>query len=870
VSLTTAVATNEMPKLQVLAGFGATSANFPWTDISQFVRSGSINRSSNRLAGPLYTYQAGTCTLVLKNGDARFDPDNLSGPYVTTQGLQSITETITAPDTGSTSNTGGNQGGLSTGQSVTGTFTVPSNINGSTIAVQCWAAGGGGGTGSNITQAAEGGGGGGGEFAAEAALAVTPGVTYTYTIGLAGLGGGDVTGSSAGLPGGDTTFTGDSVTVHAHGGQGGAHGSATGSGGSTGQTQGVGGARGSGSVNSQNNPGGAGGPGGQNSSGTTASGGGGGGSGGNGAPGNVGGTGDGKNPTPGGVAVISGGPGGAGGQPKNNGSAPQTQPGGGGGGGSGERDGGNGAPGQIVLSYTVVVASSARTEVIPETPIRVVGAYARNATVNFENGVGTWTPGNSATLTQDATYSLWGQNSMKITPDGVHAIPQAQSEMCQAGTASVISGSIWAFTPNGIAHSVKLDINYYDANQSLLQNDGGISVTLLAGIWTQVTNYNNSPPPNGTVYFALLFKINGTPAASEIVWVDQAVGAPGLAASAYPLFTGYADSWQDTGILNPNDPAGPQTGPYQGYAETNLTATDAFEAFSLANLATLTNPVDSGDNAGGRIGLILQSIGWPPGLQQIDTSPVIVQGSDYGDNALDLMQTAATTDGGDLFMDGAGNVVFFTRNHVLSATTSVQVQAVFGDRPGTVEPNGTELPYEGIARITDNTTLFNDVQITPVSGVDPAASGVGGLEEVTDQSAVAQFLFLRSYTNSGTIQMFQADALSLAQWILYIAKDDEDRIDQLTINPQRAPGDMYIQALGRQFTDRIEVWRRPAGMISPIVKPMGIRGITHTWDFSARTWVTSWTLQDYTKYSSFLRLDDLTSGRLGYNAVAWG
>lgn len=871
--------TSELPKIQVLAGFGATSAMFPWTDISAYARSGSITRAATRLAGPLYQYQAGTLTLQLKNGDARFDPDNLSGPYVTTQGLQSVTKILTASDlTGNSGNSGNGAGGTS----VMGSFTVPANLVGTTINVQCWAAGAGGGTGSNITQAAAGGGGGAGEFASEQALQVTAGNTYGFTLGEGGAGG--TPGSSTGTAGGDTTYAGDSVTVHAHGGLGGGHGSATGSGGSTGQTQGLGGLGGSGSLNSNSSPGGAGGAGGQNTNGTAASGGGGGGSGGSGgqgggfsfegAPGQPGGTGDGVHATPGGLPVSGGGPGGNGGAPKADGSAPSGPPGGGGGGGSGEENGGNGADGQIVISYAVSAPASARTEVLPEVPIRVIGAYAHNQTVSFENGTGTWLPLNGATLAADTTNSLWGQTSLMITPPGGVAGPGAQSELiligppAPGGALPPISASIWAFIPStAIPNSVKLDVNFYSANQVFISNASGTPATLQPGVWTLLTNFANVPPSNA-VFFELLFKINGTPLATSVVWVDQAVGAPGPAAQAFPLFTGYADSWTDAGLINPNDPLGAQTGFFQGYAETALQATDAFEAFSLANLPTLSAPLNSGDDAGQFINVILSAIGWPAAQRLIDTSPILVQGSDYGDTALDLMQVAQQTDGGDLFMDALGNVVFFTRNHVLSAPASTSVQAVFGDRPGTVEPNGTELPYAAAVRVSDNTTLYNDVQITPVSGIDPLVPA-SSTEEATDEASVALFLFVRSYQNQGTIQLSQSDAMDLAQWILFIAKDSEDRIDQLTLQPQRDPGDVYYQALGRQFTDEIEFWRRPAGMMTPVVKRLGIRGIAHTWDFSAKTWQTVWTLQDYTKYNSFLRLDDINSGRLGYNALAF-
>jgi len=55
--------------------------NLVWTDISAYVRSGTITRGTNRFDGVLVQYEAGTAQVVLTNTDARFDTTNLSGPY---------------------------------------------------------------------------------------------------------------------------------------------------------------------------------------------------------------------------------------------------------------------------------------------------------------------------------------------------------------------------------------------------------------------------------------------------------------------------------------------------------------------------------------------------------------------------------------------------------------------------------------------------------------------------------------------------------------------------------------------------------------------------------------------------------------------
>lgn len=55
---------------------GTLGLSSNWTDITSYVRSFSINRSATREQGPLWTFQAGTCSIVLDNSTGDFDPDN--------------------------------------------------------------------------------------------------------------------------------------------------------------------------------------------------------------------------------------------------------------------------------------------------------------------------------------------------------------------------------------------------------------------------------------------------------------------------------------------------------------------------------------------------------------------------------------------------------------------------------------------------------------------------------------------------------------------------------------------------------------------------------------------------------------------------
>lgn len=61
-----------------------------WTDVTEWVQSWSTRRGSSRVDGPVLRYDPGTLTLLLDNGDRRFDPTNLAGPYVSA-GLTQVT-----------------------------------------------------------------------------------------------------------------------------------------------------------------------------------------------------------------------------------------------------------------------------------------------------------------------------------------------------------------------------------------------------------------------------------------------------------------------------------------------------------------------------------------------------------------------------------------------------------------------------------------------------------------------------------------------------------------------------------------------------------------------------------------------------------
>jgi hypothetical protein len=324
---------------------------------------------------------------------------------------------------------------------------------------------------------------------------------------------------------------------------------------------------------------------------------------------------------------------------------------------------------------------------------------------------------------------------------------------------------------------------------------------------------------------------------------------------AYPLFSGFADGFADDGVN------------YGGhYAEVTIPATDGFKILGGINLAPPDNPLGRDEGTGARITRLLNAAGWYTGggYRAVSAGDSTVQATNFGDTALNLMQVTADSEAGELYINGAGQVVFRHRHAIVTEARSTVVQAIFGDSPGTAHtlPDGVtvlnELPVSTIGRARDDTTLANDIQ---------AQSQGGTLQEVTDPVSIQKYRFPRTYSRTDLILQDDPTTLNWAQWVLYISKTDEDRFDQIVINPLRDPANLWPHALGREIGDRIQVWRRPPGVASPVVKDCFIRGITHTWSASPLSWTTTFTLQSASRYGSFFVLNDPVLGQLDNNAL---
>lgn len=316
----------------------------------------------------------------------------------------------------------------------------------------------------------------------------------------------------------------------------------------------------------------------------------------------------------------------------------------------------------------------------------------------------------------------------------------------------------------------------------------------------------------------------------------------------YYVFRGFADGWQEPQIVWANQP------PYW-----TLSATDGFKALSNILLPTI-GAVGANELSGARMQRILNSAGWytgsGTGARKIDAGESQVQATTYGDYALNLLQTTADSEIGEVYIDGSGAFIFRQRQAYVIDSRSNTSQATFGDNP-----IGSEFPCATIARLDDDTTIGNDIQAQIV--------GSSNLQEVKNTTSIAQYLFPRTYNRTDLILTTDAAALQWAQWVLYISAFGENRFDSIVVDPSYQPLDLWPQVLGREIGDRITGVRRPLNVPGSVSKDGFIAAITHVWDTASSNWNTTWSLMDASKYGSFLTLDNPVSGQLDHNALVF-
>ena len=303
----------------------------------------------------------------------------------------------------------------------------------------------------------------------------------------------------------------------------------------------------------------------------------------------------------------------------------------------------------------------------------------------------------------------------------------------------------------------------------------------------------------------------------------------------YPIFQGFITSYVTTYPKETDN-----------VAYTTIQAVDAFRLANNAQISTVTG-ASAGDLTGTRINQILNTIGWPASMRDIDPGLTTVQ-ADPGTNrtALQAMTTIENSEYGALYVDASGSFVFQDR--------SVTVGSI-GGTPTLFADNGTGIYYSNASWILNDVLVFNKATV----------SMVGGSPQVALNQASIDKYFLHSYFLNDL--MMQTDAVALDYALAYVASRAETsiRVDSITLDlytPDYNAG--ILASLQLDFFDPITVLTtQPGG--STIQKTLQIFGVSL--NITPNSWKTTFTTLE--PIIDGLILDNTTYGTLDYNVLSY-
>jgi hypothetical protein len=272
------------------------------------------------------------------------------------------------------------------------------------------------------------------------------------------------------------------------------------------------------------------------------------------------------------------------------------------------------------------------------------------------------------------------------------------------------------------------------------------------------------------------------------------------------LFSGYTVSYNYTWDKEQNI----------GYVDLELV--DAFRLFNMSNITTVTGGT-AGQTTGTRVTAILDTIGFPNSMREIEAGSTTVQ-ADPGTSrtSLEAIKNMEFSEQGAFYIKPSGNAEFLSR-------TSIQSKS--GVNPTFFSNDGTGITYRNIVTALDDKLIINQTSITRA----------GGTAQVANNTASQIQYFPHSYTATDLLVQTDAQALDIAQAYTATRAETTLRVDSLTLDLNTAGYTAgTTAALTLDFFDTIRV--KNVGQDGTIIdKTLQCMGVSH--EITPGTWNTT-------------------------------
>ena len=277
----------------------------------------------------------------------------------------------------------------------------------------------------------------------------------------------------------------------------------------------------------------------------------------------------------------------------------------------------------------------------------------------------------------------------------------------------------------------------------------------------------------------------------------------------YPIFSGFITGYTTTTPKFTGD-----------IVYTTITAVDAFRLAQNAQISTVTDS-GAGQLAGTRVNKILDQIGWPASMRDIDAGQTTLLADPATPRtALEAMQTVELSEYGSLYVNANGEFVFQDR-----AFTTASV----GGTPIVFNDDGTGLSYFNAIWILNDVLIYNSAQITRTGGTTQTA---------INQPSIDKY-FVHSYNQQNLLMDSDSAALDYARAYVASRAETSTRCDAITLDLYTDNYDAGITAaLDLEFFDPVTITTTQPGS-SALTKTLQVFGVAHS--ITPNSWKTQFT-----------------------------
>lgn len=233
--------------------------------------------------------------------------------------------------------------------------------------------------------------------------------------------------------------------------------------------------------------------------------------------------------------------------------------------------------------------------------------------------------------------------------------------------------------------------------------------------------------------------------------------------------------------------------------DNNISATGrvtAAKALAHYNYGLIRHDFVAQDS-GARVGAVLDSIGWPSGLRDVDTGDnnILAQLPDASLTGLSCIQDAVNVEGGFYYIAGDGTFTFWNQSH-----TAPPLSITIGDGSG-------EVPFQpGISLSYDDVYIYNHVELTQKI---TDGSGSTALSAQSDDVASQNDYGVRAAPATSAPWSQQSDMSSLADAIVTAYKQPATRVASVQV--ESVSTGTFASTLPRDLGDLVRVKIRPKG-----------------------------------------------------------